>query len=133
MVDKGYGAKFFWKVTSPADTAVLLVTAITPPGIDVEDIDTSVMQSTDQWRTFISGWKDGGEAGITVQYTKANTALLFAQVAVENFFTIEFSDDSEWDFKGYIKGFGDEIDIDGVVSTTLTIKLTGVPTFTPSA
>ena len=133
MADKGYGAKFFWKVTSPATTEVLLVTAIAPPGIEVEDIDVSVMQSTDQWREFISGWKVGGEAGVTIQYTKAETAALFAQAAIENFFIIEFSDGSEWAFKGYINNFGDELDIDGIVSTALTIKITGVPTFTPSA
>lgn len=133
MVDKGYGTKFFWGVTSTPVTEVVTLVEVSSPAIDVEDIDTSMMQSTDQYRTFISGWIDGGEASLIVQYNKTKTATLFAELAVENYFKILFSDSSFWQWQGYIKAFTNEIDIDDIVQITLVIKITGVPAFTPAA
>ncbi len=126
MAEKGYGAKFFYNTT----TELANVMAITPPSIDVEDIDTSVMLSTGQWRTFVSGWKDGGEVGVTLQYAKAITNTLEGLIGTDDTFVVEFSDGGKWTVAGYIKGLGDEIDIDGIVTTVITIKISGVPAFT---
>ncbi len=133
MVDKGYGTRFFWGVTSTPVTEIVQLVDVSSPAIDVDDIDTSIMQSTDQYRTFIAGWKDGGETNLVVQYAKAVTATLFAELTVENYFKVQFSDGSFWQWQGYIKGFSNEIEIDDIVRITLTIKINGVPAFTPSA
>ncbi len=126
MAEKGYGAKFFYNTT----TELANVIDISSPQIDVEDIDTSVMLSTSQYRTFIAGWKDGGEVGLTMQYAKAITNTLQSRIGTDDTFVVEFSDGGKWTVTGYIKGFTEEIDIDGLVTSVVTVKISGVPVFT---
>ena len=129
MATKGYFAKFFY---AAGVTEVANVISIAPPSIEVDDIDVSTMHSTGQWRESISGFKAGGDVAITAQYAKAVTDALLDLVGTEQGFVVEFADDSEWEFTGYIKSLGDEVELEGIVTNVITMMITGVPTFTPS-
>ena len=129
MATKGYGTIF------TANSVVTgLVMDISTPDISVEEIDISNMDSTLQWREFISGWKVGGEPSVTIQHVEATTALLYALVAVDDTdFIIEFSNGATWTFTGYVSALAEPDDIDGIVTTELSIKITGVPVFAVAA
>jgi hypothetical protein len=48
-------------------------------------------------------------------------------------FRITYADGSKWAFSGYIKAYGDEVEREGIVTTSVTIKVSGKPVFTKAA
>ncbi|MEM6560041.1 MAG: phage tail tube protein [Planctomycetota bacterium] len=109
------------------------VTGITPPKAEADDIDVTHMTSPEQWKEYEAGWADGGEVEFTVQFDKSQTSAVFGLFRQNKGYEITFSDGSTWGITGYIKAFGDEIDREGIVTTTLTIKVSGKPAFSPAA
>ena len=106
------------------------ITRIGLPGIEVDDIDVTVSTSTEAWRVFIAGLKNAGEIEADLLYEKDNTDSVFDALATDDTFTITFPDDSTFACSGYLKGTGIEIPIDDRIEQTISIKLSGKPTFT---
>jgi hypothetical protein len=109
------------------------VTEVTPPTFEADEIETSNMNSVEQWKEFVSGWADAGELEVTLQYDKDATEDIFALFREDRGFRITFSDGSTWEFSGFIKSYGDEIDREGIVTTQVSMKLSGIPEFTKAA
>jgi hypothetical protein len=110
-------------------TAFANVTGVTPPTPEADDIDVSHMGSEGQFKEFTAGWADGGEVEVTLQYNKDQATTIYGLFRQNKGFRITFSDESYWGLTGYIKSFGDEIDREGIITTTVTIKVSGKPTF----
>jgi hypothetical protein len=71
-----------------------------------------------------------------VVYKKSVCSTLYAMFGngVTYFWRETFPDGSRWAFKGYLKNFGTESETeDGVIRNSITIKVTGKPTFTPGS
>ena len=96
---------------------------------DAEDIDLSHMESVEQWEEFTAGWANGGEPKVTVQFDKAKLTTLNGLHRSDKGFRITFSDGSMWKFNGYIKSLGNPVDRKGIVTTTVTMKVSGKPVF----
>jgi len=113
------------------------VISITGPNQTRDSIDVSTMDSTSAFREFISGMLDPGEITFDVNYAGAaageanslNTAL----TAAAETWTITFPDTSSWACSGFVTalGFGDPFD--DKITQSVTIKFSGVPTFTDVA
>jgi hypothetical protein len=105
---------------------VAQVVDVTPPNVRVDDIDISNMDSPDQAKEYVAGWLDGGEVEITLQMTTEANAL-YAQIGLTQDFGIQFQDGTGWTWSGYIKAFGHETEREGVVTNTVTVKVSGKP------
>lgn len=133
-VTKGYGAKAYYGAADPAATEFADVVSIEPNSVEVEEIDISTMQSTDQWREFCASWKVGGELSVTMHFEKVNTTALYALIGVDDqWFLYEFADGSKFGFQGFIKGYTDAVPIDDKIETTLTMRIDGKPVYTAAA
>ena len=118
-------------------TDVAEIIDITPPNVEADDIETSHMMSPNQFKQFEAGWADGGEVDLSVQFEKAKNASLYALFRQPKGFRIMFADapgpsGSKWGFDGYIKGFGNEVDREDIVTADITVKITGQPVFVPA-
>lgn len=120
-------------------TAIAGVQDIKPPKIEAKDIDTTVIDSPNQFETFIPGWANGGEAEIKIQFDATQGAALYALFRTPKGFRIVFNDapaggtSSNLAMDGYIKGFQNEIEKEGIVTATITVKVSGQPVFTAAA
>jgi predicted secreted protein len=112
---------------------VAQVVSISPGGREADAIELSNMDSPEKWREFIAGMKNPGELGCTVVYKTGGVlwaALNGAIGSANETWTITFTDGSTLACKGFIQSVGDEVPFDNRFETSVTIKLSGLPTFT---
>lgn len=133
-VIEGHSAKLYYGSSNDHTTAtwtkIGLLTELTPPTFEVDDIETSYMESPEQWKEFIAGWKDAGEIEGTAQFQSADYSTLLSSVLGENLsFKIESKDGSTITCNGFMSTLGQEIEREGIVTVPIGIKLSGKPAF----
>jgi len=125
-------------------TTIGNIVTITGPDEARDPIDISTMESTSKSREFIPGMLDGGEASFEINYdgTAAGSAdaLNTLKTASAQTWTITFNDaldashtDSSWASAGFITGLGFAAPFDDKATQTVTLKFTGVPTYSDVA
>jgi hypothetical protein len=123
-------------------TTIGYITSISGPNQTRDSIDVSTMDSTGKQRIFIPGMLDAGESTFELNYdgTGAATAndLNTERTNTAQTWTVTFDDggtnaDSSWACKGFITALGHATDYEGKVSQSLTLKFSGVPTYTDLA
>lgn len=119
-----------------AGTARAQVLNITPPSMEMGVTETTHLTST--WKTFIANIPDGGEVSLTIEYDASETthAALWTdfQAGTAGTYTIVFTDTGAAvvGFAAIITKFAwDQIAVDGVVTASLTLKITGTVSITP--
>lgn len=134
-VTKGYSTTFAYGDISatPSYTTIAGVTEITPPKISAAKIDTTNFTSADEFKEQEPGLKESDDVEATLQFEKTQSATLYGLLATKKAFKVQFADGSKWEFNGFISGFGDAVDREGIVTTTVTIAVTGKPTFTAAS
>lgn len=127
----GYGSDFKRGVTSVGE-----VLSIGSPSMSRDVVDATHMKSTEGWREFIAGLKDGGEVSAEIQSKPSSTGY---QALVADFdndtaesYSIEFPDGSSWSFNAFITGMETSDPLDDKITTSATFKITGKPTFAAS-
>lgn len=100
-----------------------------------DPIDKSTMDSTSKFREFISGMADAGELTVEVNYDGAASGVgdslsTAYQGGTAETWTITFVDASTFACSGFITNLGFAAPFEDKISQSITIKLTGVPTFT---
>lgn len=135
MATKGHSTKVsYGNLANVQDsttwTPFAKITNAVPPKPQADDIDTSHMDSPDQFKEFEAGWADGGEVEITIQFDKEKNAEVYGLFRQTKGFRMEFSNGSRWEWTGYIKQFGNELEREGIITTTVTFKVSGKPAFT---
>lgn len=134
-ITKGYMSKAFYGdaatvTASTTWTPFVDVTEITPPKPTAAKIDTTHMESADEYKEQEPGLAEVDDVELKVQFSKDQAAAVYAMFRVKKGFRIQFADGSKWEINGFISGYGDEIDREGIVSTTITIAVSGKPVFT---
>ena len=142
----GHGASvLISSTTHPTNgTAIGNIITIGGPDLSRDPLDVSTMDSTSKAREFIPGMLDSGEVTMEVNYdgTALGTANLLASYLATNVNTaivIRFGDnttatnESHWDCLGCITALGQAIPFDDKVTQSVTIKLSGVATYTDLA
>ena len=124
---KGYNTHFGYGVAGQVITFVDFanVVDVTPPSMEADDIETTNMDSPDQWKEYEAGFKDAGEAELTLQYAKAAHTTTLGLLAVDKAFCITFSDGAKMTWDGYIKSIGLEIEREGIVTCSIQVKVSG--------
>lgn len=114
-------------------TTVADVTSIDVLDVDVDDIDMTTHSSTDGWKEFEAGLKDGGELSMEVNYDPSLHGTLFSSIGTTKNMLITLTDSGAATvaFAGYIKGMKAQAPYDDKLSATVTVKVSGAPVITP--
>lgn len=112
------------------------VRSISGPGVSANDVDTTCLDSSSNYRTFSPGLLDPGEVTMNIVYDPTATAIKrlteYAGTRASKTFTIyHASSTGDTDaFTGYVKGIGREIPLDDLITADFTVKVTGLPGYT---
>ena len=114
------------------------VISVSVDGQTRDAIDISTMGSTSKFREFVSGMADGGEISCEVNYDGAaagvaNSLNTIYQGGTAETWTVTLSDTSTFASSGFITNLGMAVPFDDKITQSITIKLSGKPTFTDKA
>ena len=111
---------------------------ISGPGVSANDVDTTTLDSSSNFRTFSCGLLDPGEVSFSTVYDPVTTATMHKRLAyymgqrsTKTFTVYHGSSTGDTDaFVGYVKAMGREVPLDDVISCDYTLKVTGLPAYT---
>lgn len=122
--------------TSEAFSDVAEITELTPPAMSRDDIDVTSHQSSDGYREFISGLRDGGDVSGKANWLPTNATHDGTTGLLET-----FNDDvnHNWKiilpnslitiaFSGFLTAFEPDLPIEEQAQLSFTIKISGKPT-----
>lgn len=121
---------------TPTFTAIANVTNVSGPEMERETYDVTAHDSTDGWREFIGGLKDGGEVSLELNYDpRVHDDLVadFEDVEPRDYKIVFPQNLGTWELKAVMTGFSQEAPVDDKLSAELTFKVSGKPTITPGA
>ena len=131
----GYGSVLV-VTTTTGDANIGQIRSISGPGVSGSDVDTTTLDSSSNYRTFVAGLLDPGEVTINLVYaptTVSHKRLVYymSQRSTKGFKVYHGSTaGTEQTFSAYIKGMGREIPLDDLITGDLTLKVTGKPGYT---
>lgn len=117
-------------------TAIAEITELTPPQMSRDDIDVTSHQSSDGYREFISGLRDGGEVTFKANWLPTNSTHDGTTGLLETF---NDNDTHNWKvilpntlitiaFSGFLTAFEPDLPIEEQAQLSGTIKVSGKPT-----
>jgi len=119
-----------------AFTEIAEVVSIDGPGMSRDTIEVSGLAG--QWKEYLAGAVDGGEVSMELNFLPASPShgatngLLkdFIDGVVRNF-RLQFPDAAQttWQFAAIVTGFSPSAARDKQLTASVTLKITGVPTF----
>jgi len=120
-------------LTGSVSGAIGNVTSITMPTQARDPVEITTMGSTSNFREFIPGLLNAGELTFELNYDGSaggdanvlNTAL----TEDAETWTVVFPDTSSFACSGFITSIGGASPMDDKITQSVTIKLTGVPTY----
>lgn len=109
---------------------------ISGPGVSANDVDTTTLDSSSNFRTFTCGLLDPGE--VTFQVVYATTLITHKRLAyymgarsAKTFTVYHGSTAGDTDaFSAYVKGMSREIPLDDLITCDYTLKVSGKPAYT---
>lgn len=134
--DIGWDSEFAIESTTPGSyTKLAEVVAITPPGMTRDTVEVTHLESADEWKQYIAGLKDAGEASITLNFVPSATdSLLAAFNAKTGKYQITFPNSIRLQFSGFFTAYNPpELTPGGVMQATAKIKATGAVTMLAAA
>jgi len=147
----GHGAGLFYGTTTQPTSATRIanVSNADHSGISRDALDVSTMDSTSKHREFIPGMIDAGELSATLNYDgsaagEANSLLGASGIYTASAYTwwltmgdggtnTAVTSNSYLQCSGFITSLGHAVPYDDKVTQSITVKLTGVPTYTDLA
>jgi hypothetical protein len=134
---KSVGYKSILAVTTTTGLAEIgQIRNISGPGASANDIDTTTLDSSSNYRTFTCGLIDPGEVTFGVAYDPTNLlhkrlAYYMGMKSTKTFTVYHASSTGDTDaFSAYVKGMGREIPLDDLITCDYTLKVTGKPAYT---
>lgn len=128
MAIAGVGAAFR-RWSGSAWVPIAQINSISGPGMTRETIDTTSLDTTGGYRTFITGFRDGGTMELTMNFTRAAYDLMktdFEATATVNYeLTLPDADNTTFEFEGLVTDLPLEVPTDDKVAMTVTIKISG--------
>jgi len=117
-------------------TAVAQIKDVAGPKISRDTKESTHHDSTDGWKEFSPGLKDGGEVTWKVNLIKATMDNMLAELATDEAsnwqiiypYTSSTGKRNVWSFSGILTGL--EASEDTILESDLTVKVSGKPTFT---
>lgn len=120
--------------TETEDLRIANLTSIGEIGVESEEIDSTDLDSPNNYKEFIAGSKDAGEvslAGNIKNESNVEKMLALAESQSVEEWTVEYPSGATWVFNAFVKSFKDgEKTTDGLASFTATLRISGKPTYT---
>lgn len=135
----GFGTKFQrGDGASPEVFATIgEATNISGPALERDTIDVTSHDSTNGFREWVGGLKDGGEVSFEVNYDPSIHNVLYDDLndtQPRNYKVIlpdgVDGDGAEWAFQAFLTGVGQEYPMDDKLTNEFTFKVSGEPTYT---
>jgi len=121
-----------WNTTTGAWANIAEINTITGPSPSRDTIDVTSLDSTDGWREFIAGFKDGGTVVLAMNFTRAEYETMWDDFASDTLrdYEIVLPDDATttMEFEGLVTDMPLTIPPDDKITIDVTIKISGVPT-----
>lgn len=115
-------------------TAIAELTSIDGVSVSADTIETTALDTTGGYRTFVTSLKDAGEISLSghFSYASHNSLLADFEAGTVSTYTIEFPDKgtttgTTWTFSGVITAFGTSAELEDLVGFEATIKVSGKP------
>lgn len=119
------------------DLKIANLTSIGEIGVESEEIDTTDLDSPDNYKEFIAGSKDAGEvsiAGNIKDESNVEKMLALAESQSIEAWTVTYPSGAKWVFNAFVKSFKDgEKTTDGLATFTASLRISGKPVYTKSA
>lgn len=100
--------------------------------IENEEIDVTDFDSTGNFREFATGYQEASSGSFTINYDPQNAIFLLLRAAQTGGTTEYFQavyDDETVEFNALVTSISTPVSIGEVMEATITIKLTGQPTY----
>jgi len=126
----------FRSIVATSTGEIAQLRSITGPGVSFGDVDTTTMDSSSNYRTFVPGLGDPGELTMTMIYDPASASHKIlasaAQSRTTKVWTVYHgSSTGDTDvFSAYVKGISRTIPMDDVIQADITLHVTGKPAYT---
>lgn len=138
-VKLGYGSQFKLGDGGGSEVFNLIaeVHTVGPPQMTRDAVDATTHDSLNGFREFIGGLADGGQVQVDAHYLPGNTGqgfstglgAVFYAGTVRNFQIVLPNSLGTWSFSGVITAYNPMTPIDGKMGLTVTIKVSGRPSF----
>ena len=139
----GWKSQFWLDAAGGTLTQIMGVTSIQPPTVETGEAETTDLEATNRFRTFIPTLKDPGTITVTLNYVgnSATDILIRAAAAdlVERDWEVVYSDvdgtiERQIAGKGYVSSISEpEITVDGIKSYSFTVRVSGAITESAAA
>lgn len=123
--------------TTTGEANIGQLRSISGPGVSFGDVDTTCMDSSTNYRTFVAGLGDGGEVTASLVYAPTTVShkrlMYYMGQRSSKTFTIYHGTTAAGTaqtFTGYVKGMSREIPLDDLITGDITIKCSGKPGYT---
>lgn len=121
------------------DWVVGSLTSIGEIGVEISEIDITTLDSPNGAKEYMSGDMDAGECAIAGYIKKAddeNTVtkmMALIQSGSTEDWVVTFPSGAKWDFKAFVKSFKTtEETPDGLIGFSGSLRISGLPTYTPA-
>ena len=118
-----------------ASGVIANVSSIGGPGLALDTEDVTTHDSTSGWEEVVGTILRTGEISLEIVYdpaaatANATTGLVYLEKErIYAFFVLTFPDTTAWSFRGYVTGFEPSMPVDGALTASVSIKISGVPT-----
>ena len=115
-------------------TALAEINSISGPSMSRETIDVTSLDSTGGYREFITGFRDGGEVTLEMNFTNVGYGQMLDDFEDDDaqLYQIVLSDDdaTTLDFAALVTAIPPNIAPDDKVTASITLKVTGQVTLT---
>jgi len=114
-------------------TTISEITSVSGPNFSADSIDVTTHGSTDKYREFIQGLRDGGEITIEGMITTSSSNTIVTQLNTSATVTATIDlptspSVSRFTASVICTGFSTEAPVDGVIPFTANFKVSGKPT-----
>jgi predicted secreted protein len=119
-----------------ASAAIAFLTGIDGLDIKVSTLDTTALDSTAGYKTFINGFKEVSEIQLSgfFDYSSHSGILTDLQAGTNASYTIQFPPapggvtGASWTFNAIVTGFKTKSAVDSIIAFDATLKVSGAPT-----
>lgn len=107
------------------------IKSVAGPGMTRETIEVTTLNSPDGYKEFIAGFKDGGNVGLTMNYTRAGFNILkadFEDDALQNYqIVLSDADATSIEFEGLVVEMPLAVNMGEAITMETSIKVTAKP------
>lgn len=130
MAVAGVGTQFRrWNTSTGEWEAIAQINSIDGPGMSRDTIDTTALDTTGGYRTFIAGFRDAGEVTLEMNFTRDTYEQMLtdfeSDTAVNYELVLPDADNTTIEFEGLITELPLTVEPDDKITCEITIKISG--------